>query len=100
MANNEIIAKSEEFDRLLSGFGKEKGDFSSKMYASSNEIRHTVSDMGNVWKGNGYDGFKNNMNNKLSSIEMSLKRCDSLKHNLDVASARMREILQRLRESK
>ena len=95
---NEIRAEYEDFDRIISDFGREIGNFSSSMYAKSGEVLETVLRLGNEWKGNGYLDFRNNMENKVHSIQSSLDKCDGLKLVLDELSVEIGIELAKLRE--
>lgn len=98
MNNNEIKAAYEEFDKILSDFGREINSFNTSMYSKTGQVLETVISIGAEWKGNGYTDFKNNMENKVHNIQDSLERCNQIKQILDEASYEIGLELEKLRE--
>lgn len=98
MADNTISSKYEDMDAVLRDFSHEIEVFSRDMNSSANVILSTVDTIGDNWKDNGYDDFRKNMNGKVSSIRLSLMKCDAIDKKLKEASQKLKIVLQKLRE--
>ena len=99
MTKQEIISSYEDFDRVLLEFSREIDHFRSDMSSKSENVMHTVSDLGTKWKKNGYDDFKKNMSNKINNINNSLGQCEQLSAVLKKLSTELQSELEKLRNS-
>ena len=99
MTKQEIISSYEDFDRVLSDFARDIDRFKNDMSLKSDNVMHTVFDLGNKWKKNGYDDFRKNMGNKMNNINNSLEKCDQLSAVLKKLSTELQSELEKLRNS-
>lgn len=99
MADNKIISEYEDMDRVYSDFSKAIGNFSDTMSDNIDQIMSTVDSMGNQWRGNGYNEFRQNISGRVDDIRLSLEKCYAIKNTLDKASQKIKIVLESLRES-
>lgn len=99
MTKQEIISSYEDFDRVLLEFSREIDRFQGDMSVRSDNVMHTVSDLGTKWKKNGYDDFRKNMGNKINNIRQSLGQCEQLSQVLKKLSTELQSELEKLRNS-
>lgn len=99
MTKQEIISSYEDFDKVLLEFSREIDRFQADMSVRSENVMHTVSDLGTKWKKNGYDDFRKNMGSKINNINQSLGQCEQLSQVLKKLSAELQAELEKLRNS-
>ncbi len=96
--DNEIIANTENIDRVVSAFAAELDSYIASMESELAGLSAAVTKLGEGWVSDDYDRFRETMQAKIRKIEAEMRRAGELKTYLDETAGQFRELLRILRE--
>ena len=97
MTNDEIRAKVERFDTVVSQYAEDVKTFQSEMEGSMRELDTAMSRLSEVWSSELFDAFADRMSERQTNIRDCLNRAQRLETYLQQKSQEMGRILDRLK---
>lgn len=96
MNDDTIRSKVEAIDSVVRQYAQDIDVFRKEVDGKMRDLDSAMGRLSNVWSGTLHDNFADRMRERQSKIRGSLRRAGALKEDLNVISAKMAAMLERL----
>ena len=97
MANVQVIAAYENYEKILKSLSDDLKKYASDMDAADAEILSSLSTLARNWSGEAADGFDETIRANVKSIDASLRRIDRLTDIIDEKVPKIKAAIEKLR---